>query len=226
MNTDRDQWISCHCCHSYVCHSERSLLLCRPEDPDVPNTSSTGLQHPALNKTTYPFHQRARRIPYCYFSKFFISLFPLTKFFFSNFLSTKQAHTAQHHHSAADNKSVSRFTKKKGANHLHWFGSYTMIPNVNPTAFMLNFLLCVLQLTLCSKTMLKSSFQRLGVFMFPIQWLMQWAISEMNLTLSTSNVWIGEQKQSACSKVTTMAKILSKTIILSVSYLWTSYSQN
>lgn len=164
--------------------------------------------------------------PTAIFPSFLFPSSPLPSFFFSNFLSTKQANTAQRHHSAADNKSVSRFTKKKGANHLHWFGSYTMIPNVNPTAFMLNFLLCVLQLTLCSKTMLKSSFQRLGVFMFPIQWLMQWAISEMNLTLSTSNVWIGEQKQSACSKVTTMAKILSKTIILSVSYLWTSYSQN
>lgn len=96
MNTDRDQWISCHCCHSYVCHSERSLLLCRPEDPDVPNTSSTGLQHPALNKTTYPFHQRARRIPYCYFSKYFISLFPLTKFFFFFLISCQQSKQTQH----------------------------------------------------------------------------------------------------------------------------------
>lgn len=52
--------------------------------------------------------------------------------------------------------------------------------------------------------------------MFPIQWLMQQAIPEMNLTLSTSNVWIWEQTQSAYAEDTTMAKILSMTIILSI----------
>lgn len=142
---NRDQRISCHCC--YKCHSEESLLLYRPKDP-VPNTSSTGLQHQALNKTIYPFHQWARRIPHHYFSTlfpfpsflFFISLFPLSKFvFFFYFLSTKQANKAQHRHSAAD--LLSACSQRRGKN-LHWFGSYITIPNVNPTAFMLNFALC------------------------------------------------------------------------------------
>lgn len=214
---------------SQLCMSQwKKLASLQTRRPRCSQHFKHGASAPSTEQNNLSVPSASKKNPLLLFFQVFY--FPLSSyqvfFFFSNFLSTKQANTAQRHHSAADNKSVSRFTKKKGANHLHWFGSYTMIPNVNPTAFMLNFLLCVLQLTLCSKTMLKSSFQRLGVFMFPIQWLMQWAISEMNLTLSTSNVWIGEQKQSACSKVTTMTKILSKTIILSVSYLWTSYSQN
>lgn len=159
-----------------------------------------------------------------FFQVFYFPLSPYQVFFF--LISCQQSKQTQHNAIILLQIYCQTVYKEKRGKNLHWFGSYTTVPNVNPTAFMLNFLLCALQLTLCSKTMLKSSFQRLGVFMFPIQWLMQWAISEMNLTLSTSYVWIGEQKQSACSKVTTMTKILSKTIILSVSYLWTSYSQN
>lgn len=145
---NRDQRISCHCC--YKCHSEESLLLYRPKDP-VPNTSSTGLQHQALNKTIYPFHQWARRIPHHYFSAlfpfpssfffFFISLFPLSKFVFF-LISCRQSKQTKHNIVILLQIYCQPVHKEERGKNLHWFGSYITIPNVNPTAFMLNFALC------------------------------------------------------------------------------------
>lgn len=71
---------------------------------------------------------------------FFISLFPLSKFvFFFYFLSTKQT---KHNIVILLQIYCQPVHKEKRGKNLHWFGSYITIPNVNPTAFMLNFALC------------------------------------------------------------------------------------